>query len=518
MTSPRVNDINPWFAVLAVAPATFMEVLDSTVVNVSIPHMAGSFGVTPEEATWAITTYLVANAVVLPMTGWLANYFGRRRIFLVCLFTFTLASVLCGVAPTLTALLSFRVLQGMSGGILVPIAQAIMLESFPGRQRGRAMAAFGVVIIIAPIIGPVLGGWLTDNHSWRWIFYINVPVGALAYFLTSMFVFDPHYIRRTSSRIDYIGLSLLALGLASLEIVLDNGQLKDWFTSPFIKNFTWIAVLSLSAMLLWEWTTRDPVIDLRLFKNRNFSAGMIIMAVVSMMLYGSIILQPIYLQTLMGYTALLSGLTLAPRGMASLVLSPLSGILTEKKDPRYLVVLGVLLSALPLMLMMRGWNLQTDFNHLTLPNIIQGAGLVFLFVPLTTSTMAFIPNEKIGMATGLYNLIRNMGGSAGIAMVNTMMARRTQFHHARLIEHINPHDLNAQQAVQRIQQFLTSRGVPAHINPQSAYALLHGELMRQSAMMAFIDCFWLLGVLFLLVLPLIFLMKKPTHAVPYTAA
>jgi len=514
MSTSNERNINPWFAVLAVAPGTFMEVLDSTVVNVSIPHIGGSLGVTNEEATWTITTYLVANAVVLPVTGWLANYFGRRRLFLFCLITFTLTSVLCGSAPNLSALLFFRVLQGMSGGILVPISQAIMMESFPGRQRGRAMAAFSVVIIIAPIIGPILGGWITDNYSWRWIFYINIPVGALAYLLTSSFVFDPHYIRRGSSRIDYIGLGLLSLGLASLEIVLDNGQLKDWFSSSFIQYFSWIAAISLVAMVYWELTTKDPVVNLRLFKDRNFSAGVLLMAALGMVLYGSIILQPIYLQTLMGYTALLSGLTLAPRGLASLTLAPLSGALTERKDPRFLVVFGVLCSAFPLVFMMSHWNLQTDFRTLTLPNLIQGAGLVFLFVPLTTATMAYIPNEKIGMASGIYNLVRNVGGSAGIALVNTMMARRIQFHHARLIENINPTDLETQQAFQSVQQFLLSRGHPANVQPQSVYGMLYGEIMRQSSMLAFIDCFWFLGMLFFMMLPLLLLMRKPPHHSP----
>jgi DHA2 family multidrug resistance protein len=511
MSTPNDRGINPWFVVLAVAPAAFMEVLDSTVVNVSIPHMAGSLGVTNEEATWAITTYLVANAVVLPMTGWLANFFGRRKLFLFCLFTFTLASVLCGISPNLTALLFFRVLQGVSGGILIPISQSIMMESFPSRQRGRAMAAFGVVVIIAPIVGPILGGWLTDNFSWRWVFYINIPAGAIAYFLTTMFVFDPPYIKRTTRRIDYIGMSLLALGLASMEIVLDNGQLNDWFGSSFIVNFTWIAGISLVVMVFWELHTKDPIVDLRLFKDRNFAAGIALIAAVGVMLYGSIILQPIYLQTLMGYTALLSGLTLAPRGMASLVFSPLSGILTERKDPRYLVVIGISLSAFPLLFMMTGWNLQTDYGTFIIPNIIQGAGLVFLFVPLTTATMAYIPNEKIGMAAGLYNLVRNVGGSAGIALVNTMMARRMQFHHARLVENFYPGHPTAQQAFQNAQQFMASRGLPAYSDPQSVYGMLYGEVTRQSAMLAFIDNFWLLGLMFFMVLPLLLLMRKPPH-------
>jgi DHA2 family multidrug resistance protein len=502
--------INPWLPAFSVCLGTFMEVLDSTVVNVSIPHISGALGVTNEEATWTLTSYLVANAVVLPMTGWLSNHFGRRRLYLICLFTFTFASILCGTSPNLSAMVVFRVLQGMSGGILIPISQAIMLESFPPEKRGRAMAAFAVIIIFAPIVGPILGGWITDNYSWRWVFYINIPVGALAFFLCSMFVFDPPYIKRSEGPIDYIGLSLLAIGLGSLEVVLDNGQLKDWFSSPFIQNFSVVAGLALTFLIVWELSIKNPVVDLRLLKDRNFSAGLLLMTCLGMVLYGSIVLQPIYLQTLMGYTALLSGMTLAPRGLTSLMFAPLAGRLTEKKDARYLITFGVLMTSVTLV-MMSHWNLQTDFRALTLPNLLQGAGMVFLFVPLTTTTMAFIPNEKMGMASGLFNLMRNMGGSAGIALVNTMLSRRMQLHHARLVEHINPFDAVPQQALHSIPPLLFSRGVPIGSDAQMMYGLLQGSLMRQAAMLAFIDNFLMLAILFLVMLPLLLLMRKPRH-------
>ncbi|MGB7620917.1 MAG: DHA2 family efflux MFS transporter permease subunit [Terriglobia bacterium] len=508
-TSSNGRTINPWLAALAVTPGTLMEVLDSTVVNVSVPHIAGSLGVTLEEATWTITTYLVANAIVLPMTGWLSNQFGRRRLFLACLVTFTIASVLCGSAPNLTAILIFRVLQGMSGGILVPISQAIMLESFPPEKRGRAMAAFAVVVIFAPIIGPILGGYITDNYSWRWIFYINIPVGALAFVLTSAFVFDPPYIRRIAgATIDYIGLALLAIGLGCLEIVLDNGELKDWFGSPFIRNFGIAAGAALIILVFWELSIKHPIVDLRLLKDRNFSAGLLLMTALGMVLYGSIILQPIYLQTLMGYTALLSGLTLAPRGLTSLLFAPVAGRLTEKHDARYLVAFGIIMTSIPLFMMTR-WDLQTDFRALTLPNLIQGLGVVFLFVPLTTATMAYISNENMGMASGLFNLVRNMGGSAGIAIVNTMLSRRTQFHHARLSEHITVYSIAAQQAMQVYPRMLFRQGVPAGSAVNASYGLIHGELTRQSAMMAFIDNFYLLAIIFILMLPLLLFMRKP---------
>ncbi len=505
--------INPWFAALAVTPATLMEVLDSTVVNVSIPHIAGSLGVTIEEATWTMTSYLVANAIVLPMTSWLANHFGRRRIFIVCLWTFTFASVLCGAAPSLPAMIIFRVFQGMSGGILVPIAQAIMLESFPPEKRGRAMAAFAIVVIFAPIIGPILGGWITDNYSWRWVFYINVPVGSLAFVLANVFVFDPPYIRRKHDRIDYVGLLLLALGLASLEIVLDNGELKDWFSSPFIANFAIVALVALGILIVWELMIDHPVVDLRLLKDRNFSSGLLLMTALGMVLYGSIILQPIYLQTLMGYTALLSGMTLAPRGLTSLIFAPLAGRLTEKKDARWLVAFGVIMTSITLIMMTR-WDLQTDFSALVLPNLIQGMGVVFLFVPLTTATMAYISNENMGMASGLFNLMRNMGGSAGIAFVNTMLSRRMQFHHERLGESLNAFNPGTQSTLYSVPRLLFQHGVPAGADQIASLGMMQAELARQSAMLAFIDNFWLLAILFLIMLPLLFLMRKPAH---YTA-
>ncbi|MDD5543080.1 MAG: DHA2 family efflux MFS transporter permease subunit [Acidobacteriia bacterium] len=511
--SPAARDsrpINPWFAALAVTPATLMEVLDSTVVNVSIPHIAGSMGVTNAEATWTMTTYLVANAIVLPMTGWLANYFGRRRLFIICLWSFTFASVLCGAAPSLGFMLFFRVLQGMSGGILVPIAQAIMLESFPPEKRGRAMAAFAIIIIFAPIVGPILGGFITDNYSWRWVFYINVPVGAFAFLLANALVFDPPYIRRKHNVIDYFGLALLAIGLGSLEIVLDNGELKDWFGSPFIRNFSFLAAAALVVFIFWELSTDHPVVDLHLLKDRNFSAGLLLMTTLGMVLYGSIVLQPIYLQTLMGYTALLSGLTLAPRGVTSLLFAPLAGRLTEKKDARWLIAFGVIMTSLTLW-MMSHWNLQTDFRALMLPNLIQGAGIVFLFVPLTTATMAYISNENMGMASGLYNLMRNMGGSAGIAFVNTLLSRRLQFHHERLAEHITPYNPAMQQALHRLPTLLFQHGVPSGNTKALSYGMIHGELSRQAAMLAFIDNFWMLGLIFLIMLPLLLLMKKPPH-------
>ncbi len=502
--------INPWFAALSVTPATFMEVLDSTVVNVSIPHIAGSLGVTIEEATWTMTSYLVANAIVLPITGWLANHFGRRRLFIFCLCTFTVASVFCGAAPTLGAIIMFRIIQGMSGGILIPISQAIMMESFPVEKRGRPMGVFAIIIIFAPIVGPLLGGWITDNYSWRWIFYINVPVGALGFLLANTFVFDPHYIRRRHDRIDYVGLALLAIGLGSLEIVLDNGELKDWFASSFIRNFGIAAAVALGVLVAWELMIDHPVVDLRLLKDRNFGAGLLLMTVLGMVLYGSLVLQPIYLQTLMGYTAFLSGLTLAPRGITSLIGAPIIGYLTDKEDARWMITFGVLILSGTLWMMAR-WNLQTDFRALVIPNLIQGFGMVCLFVPLSTSTLAYISNEKMGMATGIYNLMRNMGGSGGIALVNTMLSRRIQFHHARLAEHINIFNPGAQQAMNTIPTMLFYRGIPLGDNQGMSYGLIHGELSRQAAMMSFLDNFWLLALIFLLMLPLLLLMRRPKH-------
>src|SRR5881394_1127036 len=340
-----VPEVNPWVIVISVMLATFMEVLDTTVVNVSLPHIAGSLSVTPEEATWALTSYLVANAVILPITGWLASYFGRKRLLMAAVVGFTASSFMCGFAPNLAWLVLFRIAQGLTGGVLQPVSQAVMLEAFPPAQRGKAMGFWGLGIVVAPMLGPVLGGWLTDNYSWRWVFYINVPIGILAVFLTSIFVFDPHYIKRSTAKIDFWGMGYLAIGIACLQIMLDKGQEDDWFSSNLIRTLCVFAVIGLGAFIIRELTTDHPIVDLSVFKIRTYATGVFLMTVLGFVLYGSTVLIPLLLQTLLGYPALQAGIAMLPRGLGSFVAMPAVGALLSRVKAHYLLVCGVLLGA-----------------------------------------------------------------------------------------------------------------------------------------------------------------------------
>src|SRR3974390_2375414 len=358
--SSQPRHVNPWIVTAAVMGATFMEILDTTVVNVSVPHLAGNMGATVEEGTWVVTSYLVSNAIILPMSGWLANRIGRRNMLLACVTGFTITSVLCGMATSLEALIFFRVLQGLTGGWLQPLAQAVLLETFPPKQHGTAMAAFGLGIILAPILGPTLGGWITDNYSWRWIFYLNLPVGVLSLFLMNRYVFDPHYVKRSGERVDLWGIGFLAVGIGALQIVLDTGQRKDWFSSEYIRICAALCVFGLVALIVRELVTDHPVVDLRVLKNRSFSAGVFLISMLGFVLYASLVLLPLYLQTLMGYPAYNSGLALSPRGIGALLFTPLAGHLTTKTDPRRLLVVGFILGSIT-MFQLSGLNLYAGF-------------------------------------------------------------------------------------------------------------------------------------------------------------
>ncbi|MGA7444283.1 MAG: DHA2 family efflux MFS transporter permease subunit, partial [Candidatus Sulfotelmatobacter sp.] len=424
--------VNPWVVTFAVMLATFMEVLDTTVVNVSIPHIAGNLAATIEEGTWVVTSYLVSNAIILPMSGWLANYIGRKKLLLTCVAGFTLTSLFCGLASTLPALIFFRVLQGLTGGGLQPLAQAILLETFPEQKHGQAMAAFGIGILLAPILGPTLGGWITDNYSWRWIFYLNLPVGVFSLLMMNRFVFDPPYIKRAKGRVDVWGIGFLALGLGTLQVVLDTGQRKDWFASHYIRFFATLCVVGLVSLIIRELKTSKPVVDLRALANRSFSAGVFLIGLLGFILYSSLVLLPIYLQTLLGYPAYNAGLALSPRGVGSLATTPLAGYLTSKTDPRRLVAFGLVLGSLT-MFNLSGLNLDAGYWDIFWPQILQGTALSFLFIPLMALSMAGIPKEKIGNATSIFNLMRNIGGSVGIAIMTTFLARRTQMHQNMLV-------------------------------------------------------------------------------------
>lgn len=501
-------EVNPWIIAIAVMLGTFMEVLDTTVVNVSLPHIAGSLGATVDEATWVLTSYLVSNGIVLPMTGWLSNFFGRKRILLMSVGGFTVASFLCGLAPNLPLLIIFRVIQGATGGGLQPLSQAILMESFPPEKRGKAMAFWALGIVVAPMLGPVMGGWITDSYSWRWVFYINLPVGIAATMMVTMFIHDPAYIKRTSSRIDYWGIGLLALGLGALQIVLDKGQEADWFAAHWVVLASVVSVAALTFFVIRELKTRHPVVDLRVLRVRTYATGVFMMTVLGFVLYGSTVLIPIFLQTLLGYPSLQAGMAMLPRGMGSFLFMPIVGILMSKFEPRKLLAVGIVTASTSLF-WLGALNLQIGYWNIFWPQLLQGTAMALIFVPLTTVTNDPIPNEKMGNATSIFNLMRNIGASVGIAAVTTMIARHQQVHVNILAAHVSPYDPRTQQALQGATAMFMRQGSPLAIARQQALAAISGSVQQQAAMLSFLDVFKTLGALFLMMLPLIFLMKPP---------
>ncbi|HEX7961745.1 MAG TPA: DHA2 family efflux MFS transporter permease subunit [Terriglobales bacterium] len=506
-----IPDINPWLVAIAVMSSTFMEVLDTTVVNVSLPHIAGSLASTPDEATWALTSYLVANAIILPMTGWLANYFGRKRLLISSVIGFTASSFFCGFAPNLPFLIIFRVIQGACGGGLQPLSQAILMEVFPPQDRGKAMSFWGLGIVVAPMLGPVIGGWLTDSYSWRWVFYINVPIGILAVFLTSIFVFDPAYIRRRAETIDYWGIGLLVLGIGSLQIMLDKGQEEDWFSSRFITVLAICAISGLVLFVIRELTTEHPIVDLTVFKNRTYSTGVFLMTILGFVLYGSTVLIPLLLQTLLGYPALQAGIAMLPRGLGSFIAMPLVGVLMGKFEPRKLLGLGIIGASLAFF-QFAHLNLNVGSWNFFWALILQGSAMGLIFIPLTTLTNDPIPKEKMGNATSLFNLMRNIGASIGIASVTTILTRHSQVHINNLVQHVTPLNPQAQAILEGLRRSFMAQGADAATATQKAYAAVFGMVQRQAMMMSFNDVFFLLTLIFACMFPLIFVMRKPTHA------
>jgi DHA2 family multidrug resistance protein len=513
----EAKHVNPWVIAVSVMLATFMEVLDTSVVNVSLPHIAGSLSATIDEATWTVTSYLVANAIVLPMTGWLASTFGRKRLLMLSVVGFTSASFLCGFAPTLGSLIFFRIIQGATGGALQPLSQAVLLEAFPPNERGKAMGFWGLGVVVAPILGPVLGGWLTDNYSWRWVFYINIPVGVASLVMTKMFIFDPAYLRQESRRIDYWGIGMLVVGIGALQILLDKGQEDDWFESHFMVALAVIAAVTLTVFVIHELVTDDPVVDLRVFKIRSYAVGVFLMTVVGFVLYGSLVLLPIMLQTLLGYPSLQAGIAMAPRGMGAFVMMPITGMMTGKFDARKLLTVGLVIGGGTL-LWLSLINLQAGYWDIFWPQIIQGVGMSLLFVPLTTVSMDPIPREKMGNATSLFNLMRNIGGSIGIAVTGTMIARHTRVVTGTLGEHVNIYDPETQQVFQQMRSAFMAAGADIVTATNRTYAALFGMLSRQAAMVSFVGLFELLGFIFLAMIPLVLLMKRPGASAPAAEA
>ena len=498
---------NPWLIALGVMLATFMEVLDTSIANIALPHIAGSLSATPDEATWVLTSYLVSNAIILPMTGWLSNRFGRKRLLIMCIGFFTIASALCGAAPTLALLVIARILQGVFGGAMVPIAQAVLLESFPVQKRGVAMAAFAQGVVVAPILGPTLGGWITDNFSWRWIFYVNLPFGLLAMFMAQWLVEDPPYIKRNkNATIDFIGFALLCIGLGALQITLDKGQDADWFGAVWIRWMAIISCVAIVAFLVREFTADHPLVDLHVFKNRNFAVGVFLMMLLAGVLYGTTAELPLFMQTLMGYPALQSGLTQSPRGVAAFITTFIVGRIVGKVRSRYLLILGFSLLAYSSWLL-SSINLQVSAASVIWPGVLNGIAISFIFVPLTTSTMSQLQQSQIGNASGFYNLMRNLGGSLGIAFVTTMLARGAQKHEALMVYHMTATDPAFTQQLAAAQHALARQTDPVTATSR-AYDVLYQTLDAQAHLWAFVDNFRLFCLMALGCIPMVFLFKR----------
>jgi DHA2 family multidrug resistance protein len=467
--------------------ATFMEVLDTSIANVSLSHIAGSLSVSTDESTWVLTTYLISNAIVIPSTAWFGQKIGRKRFLLACVGIFTVSSFLCGVATSLPMLLAMRIVQGAGGGALQPIAQAILLESFPKEKHGQAMGLYGLGVVAAPIIGPVLGGWITDNYSWRWIFFINVPVGAVALMLMQNFIKDPPWIRNARpGRLDAIGFGFMSLWLGCQEVLLDKGQEDDWFGSPFIILMAVLAVVGLVAFVARVLTTPRPFVDLRALKVYNFSLGLFLMFCAGVTLYGMTAAIPLFLQGLMGYTALQSGLAMIPRGLGALVAMPLAGALVSRVQGRYLVAGGFLAFGASSFVLSR-LSLDLTVGVLFWPLFFSGVSIGFMFVPLNTLALGAFRAEQIGNASGIFNLMRNVGGSAGISLVTTYVARSAQAQQVALAARLTPYDAPFRSGLQSATSALAAAGQTEA--PQKALGLMYRALIGQSQLLAFLNNF-----------------------------
>jgi len=500
--------VNKWLIALIVIIPTFIEVVDTSVVVVALDHIRGSLSASVDEATWAVTSYLVSNAIVIPMSGWLSRVFGRKRYFIFSVSLFTLSSLCCGLAWSLPSLIFFRVMQGIGGGGLQPLSQSILLETFPPKEHGMAMAIFGIGVVFAPILGPILGGWITDNWSWHWIFFINIPIGIVSVMTIAAFIKDPPYLKRVSTaRIDYWGIILLALGLGCLQVVLDKGQQEDWLNSPFILSLVGISAACLVLFIIVELLIDEPVVHLRIFKNKSFSAGNTLMFMTFFVLFGTIVLLPIYLQKLMGYTAYLAGLVLAPGGLATVCVMPIVGKMVSRVNPKWMLLTGLLVAAYSTWIL-TGISLSTDFDLVAWARIVMGAGLGFIFVSLTNLTLSGVPKEEMGNATSIYNLLRNLGGSFGVAFITTVVAQRAQFHQARYVEQASLYDRNFQYALAKVSALPQ---VQASGSPLAAKGFLFQQAMAQASLFSFVDAFFLCTVLLCVITPLILFLRRPAY-------
>jgi DHA2 family multidrug resistance protein len=507
--------VSPWVVAPTVGLAAFMEVLDISIANVALQHIAGSLSATPDEATWVLTSYLVTNAIILPMSGWLAAAIGRKRYFLGCIVGFSITSLLCGLAPSLWILIVARGLQGITGGGLQPVAQAILADAFPPQKRGQAFAAYGIAVVFAPAIGPTLGGWITDNFDWRWVFLLNVPVGMFLTVLATRVLADsPAEVARRTARLaggislDYVGFALLTIGMGALQIALDKGQEDDWFASSFIAVLTIAAVVAFAGFIVWELRRGDPIVDLRLIKSPNFAIGSVLMFMLGFILLGSTVLLPLMVQTLFGYTATDAGMVLSPGGFAIMLLMPVVGNIVARVDPRWLIVVGLVITSLALF-HMTNFDLNIDYRAIAWARVFQSIGLAFLFIPINTVAFLGVPPEKSNNASAIINMMRNIGGSFGIALATTLVARRQQYHQSVLIEHVTPYSSQYDQTIQAMQQAFAASTANAADALQRAQALLYLTVQKQAVMLSYIDSFWALGVLAAVLVPLCFVMRRP---------
>ena len=502
---------NPWAVALTVTLATFMEVLDTSIANVSLPHIAGNLSASNDEATWVLTSYLVSNAIVLPMSAWLSRLIGRKRFYMMCVALFTASSFLCGLAPSLGVLVILRVLQGAGGGGLQPSEQAILADTFPPARRGMAFAVYGMAVVVAPAIGPTLGGWITDNFSWRWIFYINVPIGIVSLLLTSRVVEDPPYLKREASRgrvrIDYIGLGLLVLAIGCLQLVLDKGQEKDWFSTTWIAVALAVALYSLVLWILWEWRHPEPIVDLRLFQNRNFSTAMFFTLILGMVLFSTTVVIPQFLQLLLGYTAEKSGEALAGGGIVMLLMMPIAGALVTRMDPRLMMALGFLGTAVALRYIATHLTLQMDFETAFLLRTFQAAGLAFIFLPSNTLAYVGIPREKNNQVSAMNSFVRNIGGSVGIALITTLVTRQAARHQNYMVAHASPGNPAFRQMTGGLSAMLAQKGAPYPL--QQAYARIAALIGGQATTLAYIDVISVMALVVALLTPFVLIMRKP---------
>jgi DHA2 family multidrug resistance protein len=500
---------NPWLIAFVVSLAAFMEVLDTSIANVALPHIAGNMGASSDESTWVLTSYLVSNAIVLPITGWLVSLLGRKRFFVICISLFTVSSLLCGIAPTLVVLLISRVIQGVGGGGLQPMAQAILADTFPPEKRGLAFSIYGVTAICAPAIGPTLGGWITDNYSWRFIFLMNLPVGILALFLVFAYVEDPPFLKRTSlheSKIDYFGFGLLAIGIAFLQIVLDKGQEDDWFGSKFIFTLTVVAVICLVALVFRELRVNEPIVDVRLFKNVNFATSSVMMFMVGAASFSTTVLMPQFLQNLLGYTAESAGRVLSVAALILLVELPIVGQLTSKFQARYLMAFGWATLTIAMFFSTHRMDLEISFASATWLRIAQYVPMGFIFIPATMVAYLGLPQEKSNAVAGLINFVRNIGASVGTSAVTTVLARRAQFHQAMLASHTGLTNSAFRDSAMSLAGQLRRAGVD---QPQvQAYRRIYNSMQDQASTLSYIDTFWMLGIATAIMFCLSFLLRK----------